>query len=331
MEPGLLWPGDYMLFWYCDIKTDLGAKITLQVTKDGYDLIEPSEFNFPSDNTYHHQGGQVILNIGEEEPLFKLLFASSNPVKPVYVKNASFLLKRITNMWKNTPGVSGGGTTINHANSHIRGGSDEINGDTVDINYVPTNYSPNITLGQVTSTEHLSAHLAGIDGYFDVLDGYFDVQKYSPSATDPSSPTPVEGDTYYNTDLEMMMQYDGYRSRWLSIESETLHFGRSGTTIAGGYYRGINGIVLSATRGYLASYDGTIVAMGYTRDNSDAATFEVTADGTGFSELVSTTTNGVTKTLNDDFYEDEVLAIRNKTGSNGTDYTQCWFKLRWRV
>jgi hypothetical protein len=155
--------------------------------------------------------------------------------------------------------------------------------------------------------------------------------KFPPSATDPSSPTPAEGDTYYNTDLEMTMQYDGYRSKWLSIESETLQFGRNGTTLAGGYYRGINGIVLSATRGYPAFHDGTVVALGYTRDDSDAATFEVTANGVGFSELSSSATSGKTTSLDDDFSEDDILALRNKAGSNTTDFVQGWIKLRWRA
>jgi len=50
-----------------------------------------------------------------------------------------------------------------HAPTHVRGGSDEIDGDTLDIDFVPTNYTRNTTPPQVTDVEELTAHLAGID------------------------------------------------------------------------------------------------------------------------------------------------------------------------
>jgi hypothetical protein len=52
--------------------------------------------------------------------------------------------------------------------------------------------------------------------------------KYASSATDPTTPAPVDGDRYYNTNLEMWMFYSGSRSKWLSIETATFQFGRNG-------------------------------------------------------------------------------------------------------
>ena len=50
-----------------------------------------------------------------------------------------------------------------HADSHVTGGSDIIDGDIVDITYVPSNYTRNITPSEVTLVTELTSHLAGID------------------------------------------------------------------------------------------------------------------------------------------------------------------------
>ncbi len=49
-----------------------------------------------------------------------------------------------------------------HAPKHIRGGADELDGDLVDVDLVPTNYT-RTTDGTATNAEHLRAHLNGID------------------------------------------------------------------------------------------------------------------------------------------------------------------------
>lgn len=55
-----------------------------------------------------------------------------------------------------------GGSPATHASTHIRSGSDELDGDLVDIDLVPTNYT-RTTDGTATNAEHLRAHLNGID------------------------------------------------------------------------------------------------------------------------------------------------------------------------
>lgn len=54
-------------------------------------------------------------------------------------------------------------TPTSHAVSHISGGSDEIDGDQIDIDWNPTNYTPTTAPTEATSVDHLTAHLAGID------------------------------------------------------------------------------------------------------------------------------------------------------------------------
>ena len=52
---------------------------------------------------------------------------------------------------------------FDHDSDHISGGGDEIDGDQIDIDFTPTTYTPSIAPAEVTSTSHLTAHLAGLD------------------------------------------------------------------------------------------------------------------------------------------------------------------------
>ena len=54
-------------------------------------------------------------------------------------------------------------TPTTHAASHISGGGDEIDGDQIDIDFTPSNYTPTTAPAEATSLDHLTAHLAGID------------------------------------------------------------------------------------------------------------------------------------------------------------------------
>lgn len=55
------------------------------------------------------------------------------------------------------------GAPAAHASTHIQAGGDEIDGDQLDIDFTPANYTPDVTPAEVTSVDHLSAHLKGID------------------------------------------------------------------------------------------------------------------------------------------------------------------------
>lgn len=57
----------------------------------------------------------------------------------------------------------GGGVSGTHASTHASGAADEIDGDVIDIDWNPTNYTPATTPSEVTSVDELTAHLYGID------------------------------------------------------------------------------------------------------------------------------------------------------------------------
>ena len=50
-----------------------------------------------------------------------------------------------------------------HASTHITAGADEIDGDKLDINWMPSNYTPDSSPAEAGNVDHLTAHLKGID------------------------------------------------------------------------------------------------------------------------------------------------------------------------
>lgn len=154
-------------------------------------------------------------------------------------------------------------------------------------------------------------------------------RRFPNSETDPIDAG--DGDRYFNTILGFEMQYDAIRGKWLSGESATIHAEHNGETAGGAYYRGGDSRTMSAKRGITARYKGTVVSINYTRDNLDAAVFEVTADGIAVAEFASNAENGFYNHLDGDFEQGQVLAVRNKAGSSPTSYASVDVEIRWRV
>ncbi len=60
-------------------------------------------------------------------------------------------------------GTVDGVTVSNHDARHIKDGADEVDGDKLDIDWNPSNYTPSTAPAEVDSVDHLTAHLKGID------------------------------------------------------------------------------------------------------------------------------------------------------------------------
>ena len=58
-------------------------------------------------------------------------------------------------------GAAGGA----HAADHIQGGSDEVDGDHLDIDFTPSVYTPSTSPAEASDVNHLTAHLAGVDDF----------------------------------------------------------------------------------------------------------------------------------------------------------------------
>lgn len=155
---------------------------------------------------------------------------------------------------------------------------------------------------------------------------------YPAAATDPVAPTPANGDRYFNTVLNMEMYFDSARSKWLSVETVELFFGRNGNTAAGGFYRGMDSAVMSSTNGMRAEHNGTVVSLSYMRSDSDSATFVVAANGVAGATLASTATSGGSTTLNTNFAAGDVMAVLNQLAAgNTTSNVQGRVRMRYRL
>lgn len=62
-----------------------------------------------------------------------------------------------------------GMATSDHDATHIKDGSDEIDGDKLDIDFDAGNYTPDTSIAEATSADHLAAHLKGIDNALPVV------------------------------------------------------------------------------------------------------------------------------------------------------------------
>ena len=152
---------------------------------------------------------------------------------------------------------------------------------------------------------------------------------YDPAAVDPGAAS--EGDMYYNTVLQMWMSYDAVRGKWLSFEGDTFQAGQNGVVPVGTYYKGVAGKTLSATLGYAAPYNGTVITLTYARTNSDATAFEVMASGAQIGSVASAATSGYLNTLDGDFSQGNILSVRNDAAGANTRDAQVWTRLKWRA
>jgi hypothetical protein len=177
---------------------------------------------------------------------------------------------------------------------------------------------------QITGTLGVTSDITSSGTYNGVL-------HYESAATDPASPSPSDGDRYYNTSLEMEMRYDGTRSKWLSVETCEFYFARKGDTAVGSYFKSIAEVTLSSTIGRTLEFDGTIISISYTRTDNDSATFEATADGVTIATLASSAETGTDVTLDSDFSQGNILAARNQSGGNKIKDALGTIRFKWRA
>jgi hypothetical protein len=95
-----------------------------------------------------------LLGLGDDDHTQYLLVSGLRPMSG----DLDMGTNNVTNV-----GLVDGVDVSAHAARHVAGGADEIDGDILDIDYSPTNYTPDTTPPQVTVTNELTAHLAGID------------------------------------------------------------------------------------------------------------------------------------------------------------------------
>lgn len=152
-------------------------------------------------------------------------------------------------------------------------------------------------------------------------------------ATPPllSSGTYSTGDQFYHFlgSAAYNLYYDQGRNKWLSEDSIYVYFGKNGVTAVSQFYRGVDGLLMSATSGIPMPFNGTIVAMGYTRSDSDNANFEITSNGVTVATVNSTVVSGLSVNLNADVSSGNIIGVKNN-GPNETSDVMGWVKIKFR-
>jgi len=82
-----------------------------------------------------------------------------------------------------------------HASRHIGGGADEVDGDKLDIDWVPTNYSRDNSIGEADNVTDLSAHLKGLDDEIGTLKATQSGQEWQNSVLDKDLTAPPGGES----------------------------------------------------------------------------------------------------------------------------------------
>jgi hypothetical protein len=123
------------------------------------------------------------------------------------------------------------GTVVLHSSTHISGGSDEIEGDLLNIDFVPTNYVRTPT-APATQVEELTSHLAGIDQFLGTV-----------------TPTPGPQDAFFTYDVQGQLVQVDYED--LSVK--TLSYNVQGQLITVVY--------LGVTKTLNYNPDGTLASV----------------------------------------------------------------------
>jgi len=156
------------------------------------------------------------------------------------------------------------------------------------------------------------------------------LRNFGAQSSAPSSPSPGNGDTYYDTTINSQMIYDGTRSKWLSVESCTFQYG-SNKDREDQYLYMPGNLQGNSNRGYATPLDATIVAIGYTRDDaSDTPTFQARSNGSSVAIIASAAniTEGVDSTINIDV--SAVDHINGYVSGDKAKHPTFWVRLKWR-
>lgn len=115
-----------------------------------------------------------------------------------------------------------GDATSSHASTHITGAADVIDGDRLNISYVPSWYTRNSAASGAANVQDLTAHLNGIDTR---------LSNYTICTSTTRPVTPYTGQFIYETDTKRLMVYNG--TTWLQVANTTTNQLRVGATRTG--------------------------------------------------------------------------------------------------
>jgi ABC-type tungstate transport system permease subunit len=153
-----------------------------------------------------------------------------------------------------------------HASTHITSGGDEIDGDKLDIDWTPTNYTPSTTPTEADNVDNLTAHLYGIDQaiyptFYEVKTSDESVASSTTLQDDNDLVVALEANSYYH--FEVMHVYTGHSAADLKVgftgpAGSTGHFSVRYSAAGAGNAVGGAGALQSAVGSSTVSVSGSI-------------------------------------------------------------------------
>ena len=123
-----------------------------------------------------------------------------------------------------------------------------------------------------------------------------------------------EGDLFYHTTNEILYQYDGLRSKWLSVAEMLYHFGVDGA--ADNRYLNLSAGVVTAFVGYQMPRSGTIVGVSGKAEGNPSKSFDVEVGATPAALTFSLSSGTVAMNANTNFSAgDDIQIFANSTGA----------------
>ena len=109
--------------------------------------------------------------------------------------------------------------------------------------------------------------------------------------------------------------FDKTRNKWFSTETVVLSGSRNTVNVEG-YLRTFDGLVMNDDLGYVAPWNGTIIAMSLSRTDTDSVTGQVYINGSSSSAAITTSSeNSYVTNINQNFNAGDKLTFNITSGS----------------
>jgi len=178
--------------------------------------------------------------------------------------------------------------------------------------------SNNTTFGKVLISDGLS----GVT-FYDISGLTYNIQKGTGFTL-----TPIGGDLFYRTDVDLLFHYDSGRSKWLTVNKHSLNCGRLSATATGTIYMKIGDATQSSTSGFKMNRNGTIIGGSVQNNNVLTAVknVEIRVNNSTVDKVtlpISIGTSGINlNNFNLDFSVGDLIQVVTVPGSTGSALSQ---------
>lgn len=135
--------------------------------------------------------------------------------------------------------------------------------------------------------------------------------------------SPVNGDLFYRTDVDILYHYDDSRTKWLSVSEDSLNCGRTSAIAGGTIYMRVGDATQSSTAGFRMVRNGTIIGASIENNNvlTTARDIEIRVNDSSVNSItlnIAIGQSGVSVTnSNLDFSQNDIIQVVALPSSTG--------------